>query len=71
LGGMFTSLPDWAVMLERFSLLLPGRLLNQALISQQWGWLLAAAGVYFAAGIGIGTAVTGKGYKENGVRKGY
>lgn len=71
LGGMFADLPDWAVMLERFSLLLPGRLLNQALISQHWGWLLAAAAVYFAAGIGVGTAVTGKGYRENGVRKGY
>jgi hypothetical protein len=71
LGGMFAALPEWAVVLERFSLLLPGRLLNQALVSQQWVWLLVAAMAYFAAGIGVGTAVTGKGYKENGVRKGY
>jgi len=70
LGGMFAALPDWAVVLERFSLLLPGRLLNQALVNQQWGWLLVAAAAYFAAGIGVATAVTGKGYKENGVRKG-
>lgn len=51
LGGMLQPLPDWALVWERISVILPGRMLNQALIAGQPLGLLLGVLVYFGLGV--------------------
>jgi hypothetical protein len=48
---MLQPLPDWALVWERISVILPGRMLNQALIAGQPLGLLLGVLVYFGLGV--------------------
>jgi ABC-2 type transport system permease protein len=64
LGGMITPLPDWAVVWERISVILPGRMLNQALISGHYGGLILGTLVYFGLGVLVAGLVQSKAREE-------
>ncbi len=51
LGGMFYPLPDWAILWKQISILLPGRLLNMALLSDQLWPLAVGGGAYLLIGV--------------------
>jgi hypothetical protein len=51
LGGMFYPLPEWAITWQRLSVILPGRMLQTALFSQQFLPLVLGAVIYLSLGV--------------------
>jgi hypothetical protein len=58
LGGMFYPLPDWAILWRQVSILLPGRMLNLALYSNQYWPLIVGMVVYISVGVLIASKKT-------------
>jgi hypothetical protein len=57
LGGMFYPLPEWAVTWQKISIILPGRMLKQALFTDQYLPLILGAVVYLSIGVIVASRI--------------